>query len=271
MSKHERSRRMDYTELIVKLYEEGKSLREISEIIDMYPSRIRRILIKAGIQTRNRSDAAKTAIKTGRIKPPMQGKKVSSDTKKKISKGIAKNWKNRTEEEKENFKKGAKERWNEKTPEAIELMRERAGKALRAASIEGSKLEKFLYENLTKRGIHVKMHVTGLVVGEKYEVDLFLPEKLIAIEIDGPHHFKEIYKSGNLRKTIEFDTIKNGALMQRGIRVIRIKYLSKHNSLFINENALQLILRTIDQIENNPEDRTNMLIELEIVNEQEKR
>lgn len=258
---------MDNTELIVKLYEEGKSLREIQSIVNMYPSRISRILKRAGIQTRDKQTAAKMAVENGKIIPPMKGKKIPSDVKSKISKSNAKAWQEKSQDEKNDFKKQAKERWNKKTPEQLDEMRHKSGQALRAASVEGSKLEKFLYENLTKIGIHVKMHVTGLVVGEKYEVDLYLPEKLIAIEIDGPHHFKEIYKSCNLQKTIEYDSIKNGALMQRGIRVIRIKYLSRHNSLYINQNALSLILKAIKKIEENPNDRSNMLMELEIVNE----
>lgn len=258
---------MDNTELIVKLYEEGKSLREIQLIVNMYPSRISRILKRAGVEVRDRKVAGKMAVKSGKIIPPMKGKKIPQEMKIKISKSNAKSWQEKSQDKKDLIKEQAKERWNQKTSEEIDEMRSKSAKALRAASIEGSKLEKFLYESLTNLGIHVKMHVKGLVVGEKYEVDLYLPEKLIAIEIDGPHHFKEMYKSCNLQKTIEFDSIKNGALMQRGIRIIRVKYLSKHSSLYINQNALSLILKTIKKIEENPNDRNNMLIELEIVNE----
>lgn len=257
---------MDHTELIVKLYGEGKSLREIETVVNMYPSRIRRILKRAGVELRDKTTAAKMAVEQGKIKPPMQGKKMSAEKKAQISSSMANTWKNRTEAERESFKEGARKRWDDKTDTELSEMRRKSAQALRAASVEGSKLEKFLFEHLTKEGYHVKMHVTGLVVGEKYEVDLFLPERLIAIEIDGPHHFQDIYGNGDLRKTIEFDTIKNGALMQRGIRVIRVKYLARHNSLHINQTALNLIIDAIIKIEKNPEDRQNMLMELEISN-----
>ena len=123
------------------------------------------------------------------------------------------------------FKKNAKDRWELQTSEEKIDRQKRAGEALRRASTEGSKAEKFVYEHLTKAGYEVIMHKVGLIPGEKYEVDLFLPSMRVAIEIDGPQHFLPIYGEKNLRNNIKYDAIKNGALISRGICVIRIKYL----------------------------------------------
>lgn len=249
--------------LIVKLYEEGDSIRDIAGKSNLYPSKIQRILQRNGVELRSKKEAGKLAVENGKIKPPQQGKKLSEDEKLALSQMRAERWKSMSDVDRENFKKGAKERWAAKTDEERADIQQKAGQALRKASKEGSKLEKFLYSSLTKAGYYVTMHVKGLVTGEKYEVDLFLPKERIAIEIDGPQHFLPVYGRTNLEKTIEFDNIKNGALISRNIYVIRVKYLSKHNSDYINRKALEQIIENVEKIKNNKVGES-MLMEIEI-------
>lgn len=246
------------------MYDDNKSLRDIAKVFNTYPNKIARELKKAGKPLRSKEEAAQASIDSGKFKPPMLGKKRSEQDKIKIGLARAQKWATMSEEDLESFKNGAKERWNSQTDEERQNRQQRAGEALRRASIEGSKAEKFLYKNLTKQGFNVIMHKTGLVTGEKYEVDLYLPDLLTIIEIDGPQHFLPIYGEDKLQKVIKYDSIKNGALLTRGFCVIRVKYLLKNNSNTSNIRLLDLVKCQLDKIKASFPDKENRLIEVEI-------
>ena len=215
---------------IERLYDEGKSVREIAACFNTYPNKIARALKKTGKELRTKEEAGRIAFEQGKIVPPMLGKKRTEEEKAHIGAARAKKWASMPEEELEAFKEGARERWKAE-PEEVKLERQKlAGEALRRASIEGSKAEKFLYEGLTKAGFNVIMHKSGLIPGEKFEVDLYLPDLLVAIEIDGPQHFLPIFGEDSLQRAIKYDTIKNGSLIQKGFCVLRVKYLMKSSS-----------------------------------------
>jgi len=249
---------------ISSLYDEGKSIRDIAMVFNTYPNKIARILKKSGKELRSKEEAAKLAVESGKIKPPMLGKTRTQAEKDNISAKRAKKWKEMSEEELESFKKSAKDRWDLQSEEEKIYKQQKAGEALRRASIEGSKAEKSLYKELLKLGYDVIIHKKGLIPGEKYEVDLFLPSLMVAIEIDGPQHFLPIYGEEHLNRTIKYDSIKNGALIGRGICIIRVKYLSKHNSSAINKRIADLVSNQLKKIEQKFPDQGNRLIELEI-------
>lgn len=252
---------------LIKLYDEGKSIRDIATIFNTYPNKIARILKKAGKELRNKEDAAKAAMESGKLKPPTLGKTRTAEEKEKIGAGRAKKWASMSEDEIKEFKKNAQERWNSQTPEEKMHKQQLAGEALRRASIEGSKAEKYLYEHLTKAGYSVIMHKVGLIPGEKYEVDLYLPDMMTIIEIDGPQHFFPIFGEESLQRAIKYDTIKNGALITKGFCVIRVKYLLKHASAFNNNRLLHLIKSELQKIESQFPDKAHRLIEVELSND----
>ena len=68
----------------------------------------------------------------------------------------------------------AKKRWDKIPPTKKREMQEMAGRALRQASIDGSKAEKSLKEKLEENGYTVVLHKKNLIPGQ-YEIDLFLP------------------------------------------------------------------------------------------------
>lgn len=251
---------------ICDLYDDNNSIRDIAKMFNTYPNKIARTLKKAGKDLRSKEEAAKIAVESGKIKPPMLGKKRTQEEKDNISIKRAKKWQEMSQEDLDAFKKSAKDRWDSQTDEERIYKQQKAGEALRRASIEGSKAEKFLYEQLTKAGYEVIMHKTGLIPGEKYEVDLFLPKMLVAIEIDGPQHFLPIYGEENLQRNIKYDSIKNGALISRGMCVLRVKYLSKHNSQKINKELYATIHSKLQEIEQSFPSQENRLIEVEINN-----
>lgn len=252
---------------IVEDYMSGNSVREVADLHNTYPNKIARILQKSGIELRSKTEAAKLAVNRGKITPPMLGKKRTQAEKDNISKKRSKKWKEMGEEDLQAFKQSAKDRWESQTEEEKIYKQKRAGEALRRASTEGSKAEKFLHEGLTKMGYDVIMHKVGLIPGEKFEIDLYLPNLLTAIEIDGPQHFLPVYGEKNLRRNIKYDAVKSGALLSRGMCVIRVKYLLKHTSQSTNNILLKLVESELKKISQNFPEPKDRLIELEINNE----
>jgi very-short-patch-repair endonuclease len=252
---------------IEKMYDEGKSVREIAKHFGTYPTKIARMLKKTGKELRSKEEAGKIAVEQGRIKPPMLGKKRTAEEKAVIGAARAKKWASMTESELESFREAARERWKAEPEETKAKRQQLAGEALRRASVEGSKAEKFLYEELTKSGYNVIMHKTGLVPGEKYEVDLYLPDLLVIIEVDGPQHFLPIFGEDSLQRAIKYDTIKNGTLIGKGFAIIRVKYLMKSSSDYSNKRMLKMILEELEKIKKSFPKKENRMIELELSND----
>jgi very-short-patch-repair endonuclease len=250
-------------EEVVKLYKENKSTYEIAEKYETYAGKIRKILLKNEVTLRSRSKARKVALKTGAAKHPTKGKKRSEATKKKISMGRHKAWLEMPEEEYDKFCKGAAERW-ELIPfeEKIEMQR-LAGSALRKSSIEGSKAEKSLYMGLLEAGYKVEQHKKDLIGGE-YELDFYLPDITTVIEIDGPQHFLPVFGEESLKKTIKYDSVKNGVILTRGFAIIRVKYLAKKLYKRIEDQLFEKVTEEINKIQESFPKEGHRLIEIEV-------
>lgn len=249
---------------IVEKYENGFSCAQIAEELNTYSKKIERILKKQGVQTRSKSEAAKSAYKNGRAKPPnKKGEKRSEEDKIAISKGLQKTWENMPEERRKEFSQMAKERWENIPAEKKREMQEKAGRALRLACIEGSKAEKFLKSKLESQDYEVVMHKKGLVQGN-FEIDLFLPGIKTIIEIDGPQHFLPIFGEERLAEVIKMDSIKNGLLIGRGYCVVRIKYLCKTINKAVERRLWELVSTEIEKIKQNFPPKEKRFIELEI-------
>ncbi len=245
---------------IIKDYKNSKSACEIAQIHNTYPNKILRILSKHGIAIRNRSEAQKAAIKTGRVIPPMIGRKQKSSSKEKISESRSEAWRKSSPEKLKEFKESAKERWNKKSPEERYEFHRKAGQEMQRASKEGSAAEKFLYKELQKHGYDTIMHKTG--IGGEFEVDLFVQELNAAIEIDGPQHYLPVFGDKVLQKNIKNDAIKNGLLISRGFFIIRVKYLAKKISMSVKRRLWKSVSQVLKDIENKK--CSNKLIEIEV-------
>jgi very-short-patch-repair endonuclease len=253
---------LDYSK-VKKLYEEGHSVREIAKMLNTYPNKINRILKKSGVQLRSKEEAAKLAVESGRLKPPMLGKKRTAAEKEQIGAAQARRWAKIDGDTRESIKKAARERWNDLPAQERQERQRLAGQGLKRASVEGSKAEKFLYKFLTKGGYDVIMHKRDLIPGEKYEIDLYLPSDKIAIEIDGPQHFLPVFGEDRLRQTMKFDAVKNGALVGRGITVVRVKYLLRNCSAYTNMRICKMVEEAIKEYGGKPP----QIVELEISDE----
>jgi hypothetical protein len=68
----------DKKDLILSLYsEQGKSFADIAVMYDTYANRIRRDAKKLNIKIRDKSEAQKNALKTGKHSHPTKGKERS--------------------------------------------------------------------------------------------------------------------------------------------------------------------------------------------------
>jgi len=253
---------LDYR-IISDLYDEGKTIREIAEIVQASTTTIMRAFKKNGKQLRSKSEALKKSAKEGKLSSPTIGKKRTRAEKDSIARGRAEAWRKIDPEARESFKTAARERWEGWTDEEKVERQRRAGEGLRAASKEGSKLEKFVYKHLTSDGYHVILHEKGLIPGEKYELDLYLPELKTVIEIDGPQHFLPIFGEDRLQKVMKYDKVKNGSLLSNGLCIIRVKFTLKALSDYTAKRIYNMILEQVKAIEKKFPPKGKRMIELE--------
>ena len=222
--------------------ERKKSTTVIAKEYDTNPKRIARLLKKFDIKVRSRSEAQKLVAQDIH---PTRGKERSAEEKRAISKGGAKSW-NR-DRKKEASKKG-KELWDQKSSDEIKRMREKAAKALHIVSKEGSKLEKQFIEFLNRNGIPV-MHHDMPIQDENLEVDLWLTDRNVVIEVDGIRHVEPIHGDEDLQKRIDADNRKNSLLTAAGFGVIRFVVTKKN----ISDNDIyeieKIVLGLVDKVE----------------------
>ena len=253
-----------YKEYIIEQYvNEKKSTYEIAQELKTYPNKIRRALNTLGVDLRDKSSAQTVAIESGRHEHPTKGKKRTEAEKVAISNGMASYWENMEEEEKKRRSDISKKQWAEMSEEDKANLRKLAAEAVRKASKEGSKIEKFIYEGLTKIGYDVIFHKRGLVANQNLEVDLFIPALNTAIEIDGPAHFLPIWGEESLNRHIRADAQKAGLLMNRGFVILRVKNIIRNLSQKNMRETLAAIIVELKKIEKKFPSATKRLIEIE--------
>lgn len=242
----------------------------IAKKYNTYPNKIRRILLKNGVQLDDRSKAQKKALEAGRSIHPTQGKQRSEETKIKISDGVHKNWDGISEETRKMRVDKAREQWNNMTVQQQEDLRKAAAEAVRQTAKEGSQMERFLNSELPKHGWDVIFHKTGLIQNSNLELDLFIPSLNTVIEIDGPSHFFPIWgktdveRQALLQRNIQSDAQKSGLLLANGFVIIRIKHLTKSLSLKHKRDVLAKVLELLRDIHNNFPEKGDRYIEVEI-------
>lgn len=247
-------------EQIVRQYEdEQMSVYEIAELHGTYPQKVRRLLLSSGIKMRTKGEAQSIALKKGRMEHPTKDKGHSETARLKISEGSHNVWKNLSTEEYEARKKASKDRWDNMSDTDKIALRDMGWAAVRVAAKSGSKLERFVQESLVNEGFMIQRHKIFELPGHKLEVDIYLPAENIAIEIDGPAHFFPIWGDEKLQEQIKADELKNSLLLGGGVKIIRLKNVTKKISAKCKRDTKAAILSGIASIKSG-----NNFIEIEV-------
>lgn len=202
---------------------ENMSFQNIAKDLGLYANKLRRDAIKFDIPIRNKSQAQSNAIKTGSHKHPTKGKTRDSATKLKIGISVMQNWESMDEETLKDRKDKARQNWLKLSDDKKENMLDKANKAVRETSKTGSKLEKFLLNELINAGFKVDFHKEQVLSNTKLQIDLFLPTINLGIEVDGPSHFENIWGDESLKRNKTYDQKKEGLITGKGLSLIRVR------------------------------------------------
>lgn len=245
--------------IIRKMYvNEKKSFADIASEYNTYANRIRRDAVTFKIPIRNKSEAQANALKSGKHKHPTKGQERTEATKNKIGLSVLRSWENLDEKTVADRKKKSLEAWNNLDENSKKNIVKKANDAVRVASKTGSKLEKFLLEELVKNGYKVDFHKEQTLSNTKLQIDLFLPKINTAIEIDGPSHFLPVWGEDALTKNQKYDNKKQGLILGKGYVLIRIrqtKDFSKTRAYLIYSKLSELLNNITNKFPE-PDDRT---------------
>jgi very-short-patch-repair endonuclease len=237
-----------------------KSFADIAAELGTYPNKIRREIVSLNIPIRDKSDAQKNALKSGKHKHPTKGQNRSEETKNKIGVGVMNSWDSLDDESLNKRKLKAKEAWEKLDEEAKQNMIKLANDAVRATSKTGSKLEKFMFNKLLEDGYKVDFHKEQSLLTTKLQIDLFLPTMNVAIEIDGPSHFLPVWGEDALQKNITYDQKKEGLILGKGLKLIRIKQ-TKDFSKSRSTKTYSALKELLEHISNQTNQERNFTIE----------
>lgn len=236
--------------LITEYVQDKYSFAIIANKYDTYSNQLRRDAIKFNIPIRNKSEAQKNALKSGRHDHPTKGTCRPDHVKEKIGMSVLESWENLTDQEMEKRKDKARKNWNKLSQEEKENILSSANAAVRNSGKIGSKLEHFLLNSLLKDGYKVDFHKEQTLLNTKLQIDLFLPTMNTAIEVDGPSHFDAVWGEDTLKKNIVYDNKKNGLILGKGWNLIRIKQ-SKDFSKSRAKKLYKELYTILEKINNN--------------------
>jgi len=243
---------------------ETKSMQKIADELGCSKTKVRNAIKRLGIKTKNKSEAQKAALESGRATHPTAGTTRSDEVKEKISKKVAGSWENYTEEEKEKRRQIAKENWESRDENERKEFTKKGIDAAREAGKTGSKLEKFVFNALTEDGYSVEYHVKGLVPNENLEVDMFIHDLSTAIEIDGPSHFQAIWSAESLARNQRSDVEKQGLLLKQGFVILRVKQMANTVSQTVQRKTIEAVRAELDKIHDNFPEPNKRLIQIEV-------
>jgi len=210
--------------ILEKLYiDQNKSYADIATLYNTYANKIRRDAKKFEITIRNKSEAQKNALSTGKHQHPTKGKQRDIETKNKIGMSVLKSWDGLSEQEVNLRKEKARLAWESLDENEKENILQKANEGVRKASKVGSKLERFIFEKLLADGYRAEFHKEQMLVTTKLQIDIFLPTMNTAIEIDGPSHFEPVWGDKSLERNVRYDNKKTGLILGKGWLLIRIK------------------------------------------------
>ncbi len=246
-------------QLLNDLYLKNKlSFHDIAIQYNTYANKLRRDAKKFNIKIRDKSQAQKNALKTGKHKHPTKGQERSLTTKAKIGKGVMRSWDSLSDEELRARQDKSRANWETMDDQTKADILKLANEAARLSSKTGSKLEKYLLDRLLQEGYKIDFHKEQMLSNTKLQIDLFLPTMNLAIEVDGPSHFSPIWGEDALERNKRYDEKKNGLLTGKGLSLIRVKQTKDFSMARAN-----IIYQQLLDIITNQTFKSTSLIEIE--------
>lgn len=250
-------------QILLKEYEtNNRSFKDIATKYNTYANKIRRDAIKFQISIRDKSAAQKNALKSGKAIHPTKGRSRTEDEKAKIGSSVMNAWNELDQTTLDSRKDKARKNWENLSDDTKENILRQANNAVRESSKNGTKLEKFLLDSLLQAGYKVDFHKEQSLLNTKLQIDLFLPNINVAIEIDGPSHFKPVWGDDTLKRNKNYDNKKTGLILGKGLVLVRIKQ-TKDFSKSRAKLIFSQLIDTINTIKIKFPNKDNRLIEIE--------
>jgi len=246
---------------VITKYEEGQSPYQIAKEYDTYPNRIRRMLQKAEVELRGKSEAQSVALETGSASHPTKGRQRTLEEKLKISSSMENYWTNISDDDLEERSRVAKEHWDNMTSKQKYELQQKSTEGIRKAAKEGSKVERSLVEFLEGKSYFLDLHNDSLIPMEKLEIDIYIPSLRVIVEVDGPSHFLPIWGEDKFQKQVEYDLRKNGMLLSKGYVIIRVN-ATREPSLNRTHTMCQAVLDILKSVEEKFPKETERFIEV---------
>ncbi len=227
----------DFKQYLIDNYENGtKSIPDIAKEYNTYSNKIYRVMKKFGIKRKDRAEAQKLVLSTGKAKHPTEGTERDVKVKRKIGRSVFNKNKTLSEEEKQRRIDKTREIWYNIPEETRKKYTEKSHKAIRLAGRKGSVFEHQLVVALMSQKYKVQTHFKLHFADSQMSVDILLPVEGICVEIDGPSHWFPIYGEESLSYQVEKDLWKNQQLMAEGYTLIRVQNPKGYTSTsFIEE------------------------------------
>jgi len=249
---------------LIDQYAEGKSTYEIGKDLGVNAKRVQRALQSLGVVLRSYKAAQQVALKSGRSTHPTEGKTLSVETKSKMGRAISKYWSQMSDAEKMRRSEMSKAQWEAMTEEQKQDLYSKAAEGCRKAAKEGSKMEKYIRSELQTLGHSVIYHEKQLIKGSNLEIDIYLPDLNVIIEIDGISHFEPIWGQKAFEKQQKADAVKSGLILSIGFVMLRVKQTCKTVSQVKMTDTLSHILEEIEKIKTKFPAKGKRLIEIEV-------
>ncbi len=239
---------------IKKLYiEDGLSWDEVGVLLKRNPSSLRKWAKRRGVESRSKEEAQRIALEKGRATHPTKGKKLSEETKIRISESQGLRWDNMSQEDIDKMSQMSKDLWNNMPEDEKAERIKKATSKIRDTTHTGSKLENFIHESLLKEGYKISFHKKHILKNGQLELDMLLDDYGIVIEVDGPSHFEPVWGEDKLKQTQDADREKNGLIIASNLKIIRVQQKQKVTQRYMRHIWNELVnvlsnLSTMDSL-----------------------